>query len=241
MGRKYFFKAPFKRDVYISLRMESKKFAAKDGRFVVATEPLTLKEYYVAFHAEVPFKACVVDRTRLVLPDDLEGVVSMAREVRRGRGRISLRWCTRGDDLEAEEEVEIRGRLQRGMAAIKTPAVSSPDTTVAHVEVLVKGCGEVRVPFRCKDPDDCMWPLSILTTLYELANKYKVLKYRGAESVELAIKLLERGLGRILLYNADVNEVEALLKKEGEVLNLCRNAYEVLQIEKVPGKYLIDC
>ena len=150
----------------------------------------------------------------------------MARQVRRSRGRIFLSWQTYDSgDLVASEEVEIGGNFsRRGL-----------------VEIRVRGYAKVDDPYICGDPDDCMWPLSILTTLYELSYEYKVLKYRGAESVELAIKLLERGLGRILLYNADVNEVEALLKKEGEVLNLCRNAYEVLQIEKVPGKYLIDC
>lgn len=58
MGRKYFFRAPFRRDVYISLRMESNKFTmSKDGCFIVVTEPLTLREYYIAFISEVSFKS----------------------------------------------------------------------------------------------------------------------------------------------------------------------------------------
>ena len=84
--RKYFFKAPFRRDAYISLRFEGRKFAVtEDGRFIVAAEPLTLKEYYVAFISEVPFQAYVEDRAELVLPDDLENVAGAADEVRRNR------------------------------------------------------------------------------------------------------------------------------------------------------------
>jgi len=109
---KYFFKAPYKYEAYVLLRMESKKFAkTENGRFVVASEPLTLNEYYVAFTSGVPFMAHVEDRAELVLPDDLESVV--AKEVNRGRGRVQLKW-RRYEDFDAREEVEIRGRLSGG-------------------------------------------------------------------------------------------------------------------------------
>jgi len=164
---KHFFEAPFRRDVYISLRFESKKFITRDEHHIVATEPLTLKEYYVAFISEVPFKARVEDRVELVVPDDLEQVAGVAKEVRRGRGRVWLRWW-RYEDFHAEEGVEIKGTLSgRGV-----------------VDVLVRGYGEVRDPYVCRDPDDCMWPATVLVLLYWLTHEYKVLKYRGADTVE---------------------------------------------------------
>jgi hypothetical protein len=88
-----------------------------------------------------------------------------------------------------------------------------------------------------------MWPLSILTTLYELSYKYKVLKYRGASTISLIVKLFDKKeFDYISIHGADTYEVEQLLKKEGfEVRNLCREQKE-LRIEKVSkNKFLIDC
>jgi hypothetical protein len=225
---KYFFKAPYKYEAYVLLRMESKKFAkTENGRFVVASEPLTLNEYYVAFTSGVPFMAHVEDRAELVLPDDLESVV--AKEVNRGRGRVQLKW-RRYEDFDAREEVEIRGRLSgRGIA-----------------EVLVRGYGEVRNPYVCRDPDDCMWPSTALTRLYWLTHEHKVLEYRGASTAEIVAKLLsnpKKEFNRITMLNADVDEVEQLLKKTGfEIKKWCREAKAELQVEKVSeGKLFIEC
>jgi hypothetical protein len=229
MGRKYLFKAPYNYETYISLRMESKKFAkTKDGRFIVSPEPLTLKEYYVAFISEVPFKAYVEDRMELVLPDDLEQAVGVAGEVRRGRGRLWLKWWRR-EDFDAREEVEIRGRLSgRGIA-----------------EVVVRGYGEVRDPYVCEDPDDCMWPVTVLTLLYWL-NEHKTLKYRGAATVELVARLLsdpKKEFDYITISNADVDEAERLLKKAGfEVWRRCREARAELEVKKISeNKLYIGC
>ena len=228
--RRHFFKAPFKKDVYISLRLESKKFITRDERHIVATEPLTLKEYYVAFLAEVPFKARVEDRVELVLPDDLEQVAGVAKEVRRGRGRVSLRWQCVDDDFEAEEEVEIRGKLSgRGVT-----------------EVAVRGRAEVRTPYVCKDYDDCMWPATVLVFLYETSHRYKVLKYRGADAVEVVTKLFSdprKKLSFIEVYDADVDEVEQLLRKVVfEVMRRCREAEAKLRIEKISeGRLYVGC
>jgi len=225
---KYFFKAPYKSDVYISLRLESEKFVAtKDRRFIIATEPLTLKEYYVAFQARLPFKARVEDRVELVLPDDLEQVAGVAKEVRRGGGRVWLRW-RRYEDFHAEEEVEIKG-TGRGV-----------------VDVLVRGYGEVRDPYVCRDPDDCMWPATVLVLLYWLTHEYKVLKYRGADAVEVVTKLFSdprKKLSFIEVYDADVDEVEQLLKKVGfDVLRRCREAEAKLRIEKISeGRLYVGC
>jgi hypothetical protein len=230
MGR-YFFKAPYKRDAYVLLRMESKKFVTtKDNRFIVTAEPLALNEYYMAFYSEVPFKAYVEDKVEIVLPDDLENVVAMADEVRRGRGRISMTWSTRDrGDFMASEEVEIRGNFSRRGLAVVT----------------VRGHAKVEDPYICDDPDDCMRPLSILTMLYELANKYKVLEYRGASTISLIVKLFsdpKKEFSYISVYGVDASEVERLLKKEGfEVKNLCRQAEKELRIEKASEEFLIDC
>jgi hypothetical protein len=227
---KHFFKAPFKYEAYVLLRFESKKFATtEDGRFIVATAPITLSEYHVAFHAEVPFKAYVEDRAELVLPDDLEEVVGAAGEVHRNRGRLRLKW-RRHEDFYAEEEVEIKGRLSgRGV-----------------VEVLVRGYSEVRDPYVCRDPDDCMWPVTVLTLLYELTHKYKVLKYRGADTVEVVAKLLSdprKKFSFIKVHNADADEVEQLLRKAGfEVVRRCKEAEAGFRIEKISeGRLYVGC
>jgi len=228
MGR-HFFEAPFRRDVYISLRFESKKFITRDERHIVATEPLTLREYYVAFISEVPFKARVEDRVELVVPDDLEQVAGVAKEVRRGRGRVWLRWW-RYEDFHAEEEVEIKGTLSgRGV-----------------VDALVRGYGEVRDPYVCRDPDDCMWPATILMLLYWLTHEYKVLKYRGADTVEVVTKFFSdprKKFSFIEVYNADVDEVEQLLRKAGfEIMRRCREAEAKLRIEKISeGRLYVGC
>jgi hypothetical protein len=230
MGRKYLFRAPYNYEAYVSLRMESKKFTrTKDGRFVVSQEPLTLNEYYVAFISEVPFRAYVEDRVELLLPDDLEAVVDVAGEVRRGRGRVWLRWW-RYEDFDVREEVEIRGRLSgRGIA-----------------EVAVKGYGEVRNPYVCDDPDDCMWPTTALVLLYTLTHEYKVLEYRGAATVELAARLLsdpKKELDHVVIHNADVDEVERLMKRAGfEVRRWCREARAELEVGKISENRLyIEC
>jgi hypothetical protein len=227
MGRKYF-KAPYDKWAYFSLVFESKKFTVtKDKRYIVATEPLTLREYYVAFYVGVPFKAFVEDKAELVVPDDLDTVAEIAKEVRRGRGRIFLRWWTIewDNDIVGSEEVEIIGNFsRRGLAEVK-----------------IRGYAEIERPYICEDPDDCMRLGLLLTSLYDLTRWYKKLRYRGPETVELAVELLERGLGHVLLRDADINEVEELLKKKGEVLNLCKRAYKYLQIEKSRGRFLIDC
>ena len=215
---KHFFEAPFKKDVYISLRLESKKFITRDERRIVATEPLTLREYYVAFISGAPFKARVEDRVELVVPDDLEQVAGVAKEVRRGRGRVWLRW-RRYEDFHVEEEVEIKG-TGRGI-----------------VDVLVRGYGEVRGPYVCRDPDDCMWPATVLVLLYWLTHEYKVLKYRGADTVEVAAKLFSdprKKFSFIEVYDADVDEVEQLLRKAGfEVMRRCGESRAELRIEKI--------
>jgi len=225
---KYYFKAPYDKWAYFSLSFESKKFTVtKDRRYIVATEPLTLREYYVAFYAGVPFKAFVRDTAELMVPDDLDNVAKIAKEVHRGKGRIFMSWWTieSDNDIVGSEEVEIRGNFsRRGLAEMK-----------------IRGYAEIKRPYICEDPDDCMWPRLLLTSLYDLTRWYKKLQYRGPETVELAVKLLERGLGHILLRNADVNEVEELLKKKGEVLNMCKSSYRYLQIEKLSEKFLIDC
>ncbi len=228
---KYFFRAPFRRDVYISLRFESRKFTvAEGGRLIVAAEPLTLREYYVAFASEVPFQAYVEDRVELVLPDDLEQVVGVANEVHRNGGdHIQLKW-RRCEDFYAEEEVEIRGRLSGG----------------GIVEVLVRGYGEVRDPHVCRDPDDCMRPATVLTLLYWLTHEYKVLEYRGADTVEAVAKLLSdprKKLSFIEVYNADVGEVERLLKRAGfEVVRRCKEAKAELRIEEISeDKLYVGC
>jgi len=227
---KHFFEAPFKKDVYISLRLESEKFITRDERRIVATEPLTLREYYAAFISEVPFKARVEDRVELVVPDDLEQVAGVAKEVRRGRGRVSLRWQYVGDDFEAEEDVEIRGRLSgRGIT-----------------EVAVRGRAEVRTPYVCKDYDDCMWPATVLVFLYETSHRYKVLEYRGADTVEAVSRLLtdpRKDFAYIMMRNADVDEVEQLLKKAGfDVLRRCREARAKLRAEKISeNRIYIGC
>ncbi len=216
---KHFFKAPFRKSVYTSLKMESKKFAAmEDGRIIIAAEPPTLREYYVVFISEVPFQACVEDRAELALPYDLERADDIAEEVRRGRGRISLRWA-REDEFSAKKEVEIRSRLsQRGIA-----------------EVPVRGHGEVRNPHICRDPDNCMRPASALTLLYELAHEYKVLDYRGAAAVDVAARLLsKKNFSFIEIHNADADEAEQLLKKAGfEVVRRCGESKARLRIEKI--------
>jgi len=227
--RKYFFKAPFRRDAYISLRFEGRKFAVtEDGRFIVAAEPLTLKEYYVAFISEAPFRAYVEDRAELALPDDLENVAGAANEVRRGRGRVQLKW-RRYEDFDAKEEVEIRGRLSRR----------------GIVEVLVRGYGEVRDPYLCRDPDDCMWPATVLMLLYWLTHEYKVLEYRGASTVEVVSKLLSdprKDFDFIEILGADADEVERMLREAGfEVKRWCREAEE-LRVEKISENRLyIEC
>ncbi|MFZ8840877.1 MAG: hypothetical protein ACO2PM_18575 [Pyrobaculum sp.] len=219
--KKHFFKAPFRRDVYISLRFEGRKFAVtEDGRFIVAAEPLTLREYYIAFVSEVPFQAYVEDRAELVLPDDLENVAGAADEVSRGRGRVQLKW-RRYEDFDAKEEVEIRGRLSgRGIA-----------------EVSVRGYGEVRDPYVCRDPDDCMWPATVLTLLYWLTHEYKVLEYRGASTVEVASKLLsdpKNNFNFIEILGADVDAVERMLREAGfEVKRWCEKAKAELRVEKI--------
>ena len=228
MGRKYFFKAPFKRDVYISLRMESKKFVAKDGRFIVATEPLTLKEYYVAFHVSTPFSAYIKDKVGLVVPDDLDNVKAAARHVCHGVRRRFLSWWTIDrDDLNAAEEVEIRGNFHRWGVA----------------EMFVKGYAEVRTPYICEDPDDCMWPGTMLTTLYELSRRYKVLRYRGEDTVELVKLLFDKyRLSFVIIRDANIDEVVEMLKKRGfDVLRMCNEAKE-LRIEKISeNKFYIGC
>jgi len=227
---KYLFKAPYKYEAYVLLRMESKKFATtKDGRFIVSPEPLTLKEYYIAFTSEVPFSAYVKDRVELALPDDLELVADAADEVRRGRGRVQLRW-RRYEDFSAEEEVEIRGRLSgRGVA-----------------EVSVRGYGEVRDPYVCRDPDDCMWPATALVLLYWLTHKYKVLEYRGASTVETASKLLsdpKNNFNFIEILGADVDAVERMLREAGfEVKRRCKGAKTEIRVEKISENRLhIGC
>ncbi len=228
--KKYFFMAPFRRSVYISLRLENRKFvAAEDDRFIVAAEPLTLREYYVAFTSEVPFQAYVEDRAELALPDDLEQVAGVADEVRRDGERVQLKWRRR-EDFYAEEEVEIRGRLSgKGV-----------------VEVLIRGYGEVRNPYVCRDPDDCMRPATVLTLLYWLTHEYKALEYRGADTIEVAARLLSdprKRLSFIEVYNADVGEVEQLLKRAGfEVVKRCGKAKAELRIEKISeGRLYIGC
>ncbi len=215
---RHFFKAPFRREVYISLRMESRKFAvAEGGRFIVTAEPLTLREYYAAFTLGVPFQAYVEDRVELVLPDDLEQVAGVAKEVRSNGGRIQLKWRRR-EDFYAEEEVEIRGRLSgRGI-----------------VEVLIRGYGEVRNPYVCRDPDDCMWPATVLTLLYWLTHEYKVLEYRGAATVDIVTKLFsKKKFSFIVMHNADAGEVEQLLRKTFKVVKKCKEVEAGLRIEKI--------
>jgi hypothetical protein len=228
--RKYFFKAPFRRDAYISLRFEGRKFAVtEDGRFIAAAVPLTLREYYAAFISEVPFQAYVEDRAELALPDGLEHVAGAADEVRRGRGRVQLKW-RRYEDFYAEEEVEIRGRLSRR----------------GIVEVLVRGYGEVRDPYVCRDPDDCTWPATVLTLLYWLTHEYKVLKYRGASTVEAVSKLLsdpKKDFDFIEILGADVDAAERLLREAGfEIKRWCREAKAELRVEKISENRLhIEC
>jgi len=226
---RYFFEVPFRRDVYISLRFESEKFITRDERHIVATEPQTLREYYVAFISEVPFKARVEDRVELVVPDNLERVAGVAKEVHRGRGRVRLRW-QRYEDFHVEEEVEIKGTLSgRGI-----------------VDVLVRGYGEVRDPYVCRDPDDCMWPTTVLVLLYWLTHEYKVLKYRGADAVEIVAKLFSdsrKKFSFIEVYDADVDKVEQLLRKVVfEVMKRCREAEAKLRIEKISeGRLYVGC
>jgi hypothetical protein len=231
---RHFFRAPFKYEAYVLLRSESKKFTTtKDGRFIVAAEPLTLREYYVAFISEVPFQAYVADKVELVLPDDLERVASTAKEVSRGRGRISLRW-TREEDFEAEEEVEISGGLSRTAS------------WMGLAEASVTGRGAVRTPHICKDPDDCMRPATALTLLYKLAHEYKMVKYRGASTVDALAKLLsdpKKKFSFFAIGDADVDQAERLLKEAGfEIERRCRESKAELRIEKISeSKLFIYC
>jgi len=231
MRRKYFFKAPFRSDAYISLRLESEKFTlSKDERHIVATEPLTLREYYAAFHVSIPFRAYIKDKVELVVPDDLNSMKTMARHVCYGvRKRFLSWWTIDRDDLDAVEEVEIRGDFHwLGVIA----------------EMSVKGYAEVRTPYICDDPDDCMWPSSLLVQLYELANEYKVLEYRGASTISLVIKLFsKKAFSYISIRGADAGEVEQLLKKEGfTVLRSCNESKAELRIEKMSeNKFYIEC
>ena len=199
----------------------------KDGRHIVVAELLTLREYYVAFTSEVPFEAYVEDRAELVLPDDLERVAGAVDEVRRGEGHVRLR-RRRYEDLHAEEEVEIKG-TGRGV-----------------VDVLVRGYGEVRDPYVCRDPDDCMWPTTVLVFLYETSHEYKVLKYRGADAVEVVAKLFSdprKKFSFIEVSDADVDKVEQLLRKVVfEVMKRCREAEAKLRIEKISeGRLYVGC
>lgn len=134
----------------------------------------------------------------------------------KSRGRVFLSWSTNVEDVMTSEEVELRGNFSKRIAKVD-----------------VRGYGEVCESYICRDPDDCMWSSTVLTALYELASKCKRLKYRGASTVELAIKLLENGFSHILLYDADV-EVEHLLKKRGlEILRTCKEKHAKLRIEKL--------
>jgi hypothetical protein len=141
-------------------------------------------------------------------------------------------WTIDGEDLNATGEVEIWGDFaRRGVN-----------------EVLMKGCGKVETPYVCEDPDDCMWPSTPLTHLYEIAHQYKERQYRegtyGGESiVSRVVELFSDPLPapKIYINDADVDEIEQLLQKAGvEVLRLCRETQARLQIEKSEGN-LIKC
>jgi hypothetical protein len=235
MGKKYFFKTPYKSDIYISLRLESEKFTqSKD--FIVATEPLTLKEYYTAFILGIPFMAYVKDRVKLVVPDDIDSIADAARKACRGIRRIFLSWWTIDrEDLNAAEEVEIWGNFaRRGVN-----------------KMLIKAYGKVETPYVCEDPDDCMWPNTLLTYIYEVAYKYKKWQYRGGDpayggehTVRLIAKLFSdpKNMHTIFIHDADVDEIERLLKKEGfAVLRRCEKSKARIQIEVSEGKLLIEC
>jgi hypothetical protein len=235
MGKKYFFKTPYRGDVYISLRLESKKFM-KSKDFIIATEPLTLKEYYTAFILGIPFRAYVRDRVELVVPDDLDGIAAVAKKACRGVRRIFLSWWTIDrEDLNAAEEAEIWGNFaRRGVN-----------------EMLIRGYGEVEAPYVCEDPDDCMWPNTLLTYIYEAAYKYKEWQYRGGDPVyggEHTAKLIAelfsdpKNTHTVFIHDADVDEIERLLKKKGfAVLRRCEKSKARIQIEVSEGRLLIEC
>jgi hypothetical protein len=236
MGRKYFFKAPYKSDVYISPRVDSEKFTVtEDRRYIVTTEPLTLREYYVAFISEVPFKARVEDRVELVVPDDLDSIKTMAIHACRGIKRMFLSWWTiETEDLNVAEELEIRGNLvRRGVN-----------------EMVIRGYGEVETPYTCEDPDDCIWPNTMLTYLYEIVYKYKEWRYDdpvygGESTVRHVAELFSdpQNSHTVFISDADVDEVEQLLKKAGfDVLRRCGKARARIQIEKISkNNLLIEC
>ncbi len=232
MRKKYFFKAPYDRATYISLRIDSEKFVAtKDKRYIVATEPLTLREYYVAFRARLPFKAYVKDKVELLVPDDLEKLAELANKACRGIRRILLTWWTDADDdYTAEEEIMIIGNFRWGVA-----------------KMLVKGFGVVETPYTCDPadfPEECMWPHTLLTILYELVYEYKMLKYRGADTAELVAKLFSDSKNghNVTIFNANVDEVENVLKKEGfAVSRLCKKPEADVEIRRSSGKLVIVC
>ncbi len=236
MGKKYFFKAPYKSGVYISLRVESKKFTtSKDGRFIVATEPLTLREYYAAFNAGTPFKAYVKDKVKLVVPYDLIRLKNVAIHACRGIRRMFLSWRTiETEDFNAAEEVEIRGNFVRSGVN----------------EMLIRGYGEVETPYICEDPDDCMWPSTMLTVLHDIVYKYKEWQYMRDHPVYGGEWMVERiaelfsvdPRHTIFINDADVGEIERLLKERGfDVLKQCNKEKAMIRIEKAGDKLLIEC
>ncbi len=238
MGKKYFFKAPYDRSAYISLRLESGKFTVtKDNRYIVATKPLTLREYYVAFGLGIPFRAYVKDVVELAVPNDLDSIAAAARRACRGVRRIFLSWRTiEAEDFNAAEEVEIIGNfVRRGI----------------H-KMLVRGYGEVATPYVCEDPDDCMWPRTLLTFLYEVVHEYKEWRYKEGDCtcwVDFTVKNIKelfsdpKNRHVIFISDADVNEIERLLKEEGfDVLRQCREAKARIRIKKASeGMLLIEC
>jgi len=232
MGRRYFFKAPYDDATYVSLRLDSEKFTAtEDRRHIVATEPLTLKEYYVAFQARLPFKAYVKDEVELLVPDDLDKLAELARRACRGMRQILLSWWTEGDDdYSAEEEIVIRGNFRRWGVA----------------KMSIRGYGVVHRPYTCDPdfPEECMWASTLFTVLHDLAYKYKILKYRGAITAELVAELFSDSKNNhdVVIYDTDVDEIEHQLKKVGfNVVRHCGKAKADVDIERSKGGLRITC
>ena len=235
MGRRYFFKAPYDDATYISLRLESEKFVAtKDRRFIIATEPLTLREYYAVFNLGIPFRAYVEDKVKLVVPNDLDSIKTMAIHACRGIRRMFLSWWTvETEDFNAAEELEVRGNLVR----------------CGVNEMVIRGYGEVKTPYTCEDPDDCARPNTMLTYLYTIAYKYKEWRYDdpvcgGESTVRRVAELFSDPQNRhvVFISNADVDRVEQLLKKAGfKVVRRCTDARADVELKRLEDGLHITC
>lgn len=227
-GKKYFFKAPYDSGAYVSLRLDSEKFTVtEDGRYIVAAEPLTLREYYAAFRALVPFEAYVKDEVEL-LPDDLDKLAEVAKWARRGARQILLNWWTEDDDdgYSAEEKVVLRGDFRQWI-----------------VKTSVRGYGVVHNPYVCDPdyPEECA-KSTLITTIYDLAYNYKMLQYRGAATAELIAKLFSDPKNNHVVTIFDVDELEQMLKRGFEVIRNCRKAKaNIVDVKKSNGGLRITC